>query len=370
MAEQQAAAPKAADVARSAAFEANVAKARAMAQGTPAAPAHAKEPDDEPSDVPQADPSESTDSGTATGETDDPANVAEPDAAATAVPVADAARGLELLAAGDIAGAIKALGGDPKLADTSDIKFAALRSKETKAKQAELARQRAHQRAVGELTKMSQEAQTQLNEFHRENNFLRNGRKAVADKNWPEVAKSLEAFTGLSLSTLTQKLASGKIGATPEEKRLEDDRAKLLRERQEFEAAKNKPNVEQQRSTAMQKIGEQLKDHPFLKVQKGFEARAKSRLEKAFSAWEKSWDGSRFVKTPAQCASELHQDMLDEMKANGIVATTGKTVAKTKRGEPPPKVAPRGKDSVIDKSTTFENRVAMAKRLSSIGNRN
>lgn len=369
MADQQAAAPPAAD-ARATAFEANVAKARAMSQATgstPAAASAAKEPDAS-SDIASDDPEALPASGDADGSAD--AADAAADAGATpSEPVANPVHALELLTTGDLAGAIKALGGDPKLADTSDRKFAALREKENKIKRAEQAREQAHKRAVDELTKMSQAAQTQLNEFHRNNNFLNNGRKAVAEKNWTEVAKALEAFTGLPLSTLTQKLASGKTGPTPEEKRLEEDRAKFAREKAEFEAAKNKPNVEQQRATALQKVSEQLKDHPYLKVQKGFEARAKSRLEKTFSAWEKSWDGSKFTKTPAQCAAELHQDMLDEMKANGV--KLGKSEpTKTKRGEPPPKVSSKGKDAVIDKASTFENRVAMAKRLSSIGNRN
>lgn len=345
---------------RAAAFETNVAKARAMAQGAP--------------NVPDATPIAEPDAGSGEPIADnDPADASGGEAAeaAEAVGGADPARSLELLAAGDIAGAIKALGGDPSLADTSDIRFAALRSKETKAKQAEAARLKAHERAVGELTKMSQAAQTQLNEFHRENNFVNGVRKACAEKNWVGVAKGLEAFTKMTIAELTQKLASGKSGLTPEDKRLEEDRAKLARERQEFEASKAKPNVEAQRATALQRVGEQLKEHPFLKVTKGFEARAKSRLEKTFAAWEKTWDGAKFTKTPAQCAADLQQELLDDMKANGIAVPKAKAaVGKPARTTPPKAENQTRNGGVIDKNATFENRVAMAKRLSSLGTRN
>jgi hypothetical protein len=371
MADEKPAAPAAPAAApkvdtRAAAFEANVAKARAMAQGvTNARPNVPQVPevraDQQPEDAEGGAPSVVDDvDDTEVGETAPPIT-----------PTGAGAKALGLLTAGDLAGAIKELGGDPALADTSDIRFAALRSKETKAKQAEAARLKAHERAVGELTKMSQAAQTQLNEFHRENNFVNGVRKACAEKNWVGVAKGLEAFTKMTIAELTQKLASGKSGLTPEDKRLEEDRAKLARERQEFEASKAKPNVEAQRATALQRVSEQLKEHPFLKVTKGFEARAKSRLEKTFAAWEKTWDGAKFTKTPAQCAAELQQELLDDMKANGIAVPKTKTAATKPTRTTPPKAENQARNGgVIDKNSTFENRVAMAKRLSSLGTRN
>lgn len=360
----------AAAAATDAAFAATVNAARAMTDvaggKTPAKPeAKVEEVDTSVADEESDDSEDTEDSDTSdesTADTDSPP-----------AGKADAELALKLLTDGDIPGMVKALGGDPKLADTSDRKFKALREKEAKLDRKEKQRAAAHKNAIADLTTMSAKAQADLKAFRQENNFLGATRKAVSEKNWPEVAKGLTALTGMNLAELTQKLASGKVGPTESDKTLEAERAKLAAEKAEFENKKKaetegKTNAEK-RQAALVTFGEKLSGHPFLKVTKGFEARAKTRMEKTFKAWEESWDGKKFTKSPAQCADELNRELQEESKASGYTSVPKAPKPRAdKRGEQPPRVGTgKGTDAVDVAKSTFEDRVARARRLSSVG---
>jgi len=201
------------------------------------------------------------------------------------------------------------------------------------------------------------------------------------------LGKALErACKGASLATITQRLASGKTGKTPDEQRLADER-KRFEEEKAAEAnkrtqAEDSKQRAQQREAAMTRVGESLKAHPYLQTTgaDGKTALDPEALSEVFSAYEASWNGEKFTKTAKACADELQEKLLARAKARGLaVVPAGKTppAATGKAGKkPPPRTlrepprtqsSPRGTPQNLEE--TRPNRIAQARRVTEMQRR-
>lgn len=196
------------------------------------------------------------------------------------------------------------------------------------------------------------------------------------------LGKTLErACKGASLAEITQKLATGKAGKTPDEKRMAE-RERALEERQaaeqrktaEAEAAKTRA---QQREAAIGRVGEGLKAHPYLQMKndKGETVLDQEALKEVFSAYEASWNGEKFTKTARKCADELHEKLVARAKARGLAPApaappagkkppaNGKKPVQQRTGvKEPPRSSSRAAVNT-DLESTRANRVAAAKRM-------
>lgn len=207
------------------------------------------------------------------------------------------------------------------------------------------------------------------------------------------LAKALEkGCKGASLATITQQLASGKQGKTPEELRAAEDRrkadeAKAAEDRQK-QSAEEKKQLEQKREAAVVRVGEALKEHPYLITtnEKGEKVQDAEALKEVFELYEASWNGEKFTKTARKCADELQEKLVARAKARGLApapapaaAPAGKNGKPAPSGKPrppqrsgvrePPRTAthPRGTPQDLDASRA--NRLAQARRLTEMQRR-
>lgn len=203
------------------------------------------------------------------------------------------------------------------------------------------------------------------------------------------VAKALEkGCKGASLATITQVLASGKTGLTPEEQRLLEDRKKLDAERE----AENRKKAEAEekkasaikREAALTRVGESLKDHPYLQTtnDKGDKVIDQEALSEVFDLAEASWNGEKFTKTPRKVADELQEKLLTRAKARGLTvaapaaSTKGKpapTATRRPAARPglrePPRTPSTTRGTPQDLEQTRANRLAQARRLTEMQRR-
>lgn len=212
------------------------------------------------------------------------------------------------------------------------------------------------------------------------------------------LGKALEkACKGASLASITQLLASGKTGKSPEEKRADDSRrreeeARAAEERKTREAAEKK-NQATAREAALGRVGEALKAHPYLQTTNdaGEKVIDTEALNEVFTAYEASWNGEKFTKTARQCADELQAKLVARAKARGLApapspapaAAPGKTApgkAASKNGgkkptpprpglKEPPRTLQLPRGSAQDLEATRAARVAQARRITEMQRR-
>lgn len=252
-------------------------------------------------------------------------------------------------------------------------------------------RDRNFEEAKGRAQQAIAEDSRRLSEAER--NFTRKfGSSFAIEQAWENedalaLGKALEkACKGASLAEITQRLASGKAGKTPEERqlaearrKLDEDRAALERKGQDAEAQKRQ---QQSREAAVGRIGEALKTHPYLQTKDektGAVVMDQEALAEVFGAYEASWNGEKFTKTARQCADELQEKLLARAKARGLAVVPaaapagGKAPAgKTPPAAPPRKPAPRGKEpprsqkgsgAALDLNASRDARIAQARRM-------
>ena len=205
------------------------------------------------------------------------------------------------------------------------------------------------------------------------------------------VSKALEkGAKGASLATITQKLASGKTGKTPEERETAE-RLKKLEEAKTAERTKEQQESDKKaqagkREAAVGRVAETLKEHPYVQTtnEKGEKVVDTEAVTEVFDAYEASWNGEKFTKTARKCADELQEKLLARAKARGLGAAPA--AAPGKNGKPAPaaaqrKPAPRAgvreppRSSTAARGTpqnldqTRENRLAQARRLTEMQRR-
>jgi len=313
-------------------------------------------------------------------EAPDSTDEAEP-ADETPIPGTDAEKlttGLALMQKGDLDAAVRALGGDPKLIPLPTKKaFRAMARRELKAQARDAAFDKAKAEAQGHLSTESNHLSQQQRALAARYAPADESRTAWENEDFLACGKALEKHFKTDLATITQKLASGKVGKTPEEKNLSAERAALAKERADFEAAKAKESssktVAQKREAAITRVGEGLKLHPYIAGTDG--KPDPEALEEVFSAYEKTWDGEKFTKTAKACADELQQKLEARAAKRGLVKA-GATPAPVlgKNGKPavaprpriaePPRTAPRNNlGTAADLDATRASRLALAKRV-------
>ncbi len=202
------------------------------------------------------------------------------------------------------------------------------------------------------------------------------------------VSKALEkGAKGASLATITQKLASGKTGKTPEEKELADRLRKLeettAAERTKEQQAAEKKRQAESREAAVERVGAALKSHPYLETtnDKGEKVTDPEALTEVFAAYEASWNGEKFTKTARQCADALQEKLVARAKARGLApapaaAKPGKTppAPVARRPAPratrePPRSTATARGTPADLEQTRANRLAQARRLTEMQRR-
>jgi hypothetical protein len=146
---------------------------------------------------------------------------------------------------------------------------------------------------------------------------------------------------------------------TPAEKAENSAIAELRKELAELKAVKadegKQQTQAQKRQTAITKVGESLKTHPFVT-----DADA---VNEVFAEYEKSWNGEKFTKTPKQVADELQAKVLARAKKLGLAPAAKVTPATKPAAKTPPKrlpEPPRGqKTAQLD---DLDARIALAQR--------
>lgn len=340
---------------------------------TPAPEADPSETDAESSDETAAEPEIEAESGD--GEASETPDTAE-----------DKVTGaLAALAKGDLSALVTALGGDAKAIPLpTKHAFVAMAKRESKAKARDAAHDKSVKKAHGELATESNRLSALQRHIANEYGFAKQGRDAWEAEEFHVVGKALEKWLKTDLATITQKLASGKAGKTPEEKTVAQERAALARERAEFEAAKRAEEgtktAAQKREAAVTRVGTALATHPFLTGTDG--KQDPEALDEVFAAYEKTWDGSKFGKTAKQCADELQAKLESRAAKRGMVKAapgtgtkpgTGKTppgkvppkaAARPRIAEPPRTVPNKNLGTPADMEATRALRIANAKRIS------
>jgi hypothetical protein len=260
------------------------------------------------------------------------------------------AAALEAIEKGDIDAMVKALGGDPtKIPAPTRKAFRGLARRETKLKAERATFDRERKQAQAELSAESNRISQLQREAARKYAPAAEAQQAWEDEDALALGKALEKQFRTDLVSLTQRLASGKAGKSPAEKELAAERKKLEDERAAFEAKKKneegaKTNA-QKREAALGKVETALKAHPYLAGtdKDGNAAIDREALDEVFTAWEKTWDGSRFTKTARQVADDLQAKLEERAKRRGLVKVEGKAAATGK--------APAGKTAAAAKAT-------------------
>ncbi len=323
-------------------FDARIALAKSL--GSP------RVADDKPAAAAASTPGENVDEAPAESDTATPAPETEeaPDSADTEgdetdeaepapVPGTDAEKlstGLALMQKGDLDAAVRALGGDPKLIPLPTKKaFRAMARREMKAQARDTQFARAKATAQSELSTESNRLSQLQRGLATKFAAADESQRAWENEDFLTVGKALERHFKTDLATITQKLASGKVGKTPDEKGIADERAKLARERAEWEAQKanesSQKTLAQKRQEAVTRVGAGLKAHPYIV---GVDGKPDpDAIEEVFNAYEKTWDGEKFTKTAKACADELQQKLEERAKKRGLVKAGALS---TKNGKP------------------------------------
>jgi hypothetical protein len=271
----------------------------------------------------------------------------------------------EALAKYDLAAIKKALPG-VKIPEKLEREFRALDRRQRKVSSDLATFTAAREKASQELSQESQRVSNQQRQLIQQFKPAVDGKKAWEDQDYVGVAKALEKQFGTDIATITQKLATGKTGMTPAEKAENSAIAELRKELADLKAAKadegKQQTQAQKRQTAITKVGESLKTHPFVT-----DADA---VNEVFAEYEKSWNGEKFTKTPKQVADELQAKVVARATKMGlskapVVAPVVKKAVKTppNRLQEPPR---GGKTVQLD---DLEARIALAQRAVSVQRR-
>lgn len=249
----------------------------------------------------------------------------------------------------------------------------------------------ARQKAVASIAHDSRQLSARQRELGETFGWAVQLAKAWEDEDMLAVGKALEkGCKGATLATITQRLATGKQGKTPEEKAIAEERRKLEEdkraEQNKAQQAEEAKRTAAARDAAMGRVGEALKAHPYLQTtnEKGEKILDAEALGEVFSAYEASWNGEKFTKTARQCADELQEKLTQRAKARGLVtappksppAPAGKPGTKKPAGKPavrtikdPPRTTTPPKGSAADLEATRANRLAQARRLTEMQRR-
>jgi hypothetical protein len=264
----------------------------------------------------------------------------------------------EALSKYDLAAIKKALPG-VKIPEKLEREFRALDRRQRKVSADAAKFTAAKEKAAQELSQESQRVSNQQRQLIQQFKPAVDGKKAWEDQDYVGVAKALEKQFGTDIATITQKLATGKTGMTPAEKAENSAIAELRKELAELKAVKadegKQQTQAQKRQTAITKVGESLKTHPFVT-----DADA---VNEVFAEYEKSWNGEKFTKTPKQVADELQAKVLARAKKLGLAPAAKVTPATKPAAKTPPKrlpEPPRGqKTAQLD---DLDARIALAQR--------
>lgn len=277
----------------------------------------------------------------------------------------------------------------------------AFRAHQRRQRQLEAAAQK-HTEKEREFQAARARAQQELaDENRRVEALLRHGREkygwaAALEKAWDDedmlaVGKAIEkACKGATLATITQKLATGKAGKTPEERELAEKQRKLdetiAAEAKKKTTAEEQKQQAQKREAAVARVGEALKAHPYLVTTNdaGEKVQDSEALAEVFAAYEASWNGEKFTKTAKACADELQEKLLARAKARGIVPAAAPAAAKPAAGKTakpagkptprpglkePPRTTNPARGTPADLEATRANRVALARRATEMQRR-
>jgi hypothetical protein len=284
---------------------------------------------------------------------------------------------------GDWKAAIKALGKDIKVKDTSLKAFMAMDKRESKLKQ----QARAHEaKAAADKAEIAKGKAELLAENTRISSLLRHGDQkygwvARTEQAWDNddkvaFAKGIEKMAkGASLASITQWLA-GARDKPAEDKSVTEERAKLAREREEWERTKAAEKAErekaqtnqstaQQREARVLKFGAKFADHPFLTDPDSPGKVDPEAAAEAFKAYEAHWKNGRFEKPAKQVLDELHARELRKIRRLGLAPATKNeptpkpAVATRRLPEPPPTGA-----KPVSRDDDRAARIALAKRVS------
>lgn len=275
--------------------------------------------------------------------------------------------------AGDFDEVCKALGKDPaKVNLPTKKRFRALARELVKvttvSKRFEASKKAAHAELAAESNRISAVGRGLAVKFKP----FEETAKAWEDQDALAVGKGLEKQFGTDLASLTQFLASAKSGKTPEEKSLDEKRAELERKEKELEQKAKKGDDEKaaaaKRDAAIARTGEQLKGHPFVTIDGEPDPEA---LAEVFEAYEKTWDGKRFAKTPKQCADELQAALKAKAAKRGLVAfaapgkgpkPAAKPTPRPRLAEPPRSAPPKNLGTPEYMEETRESRMAETRK--------
>lgn len=322
------------------------------------------------------------DEGDADEATEKPGETASP-----GTPEERVTAGLAALAKGDIEGLVRALGGDTnKVSAPTKLAFRAharrIAKLESEKKTFEGAKATAHAELSGESNRLSALQRGLADRYEPADA----ARQAWEHEDFLAVGKALERQFKTDLATLTQKLASGKTGKTPDERKLADRERDLAAREAALEAkakaTETSKTVAQKRGIALERAGEALKSHPYLITTgaDGAKTQDADALAEVFGEYERSWNGEKFTKTLRGCADELQEKLVARARARGLVpgapAANGKgangkpALANGKAGkpagkplaEPPRTVARKDLGSPADLDATRAARLAAAKR--------
>jgi hypothetical protein len=273
-----------------------------------------------------------------------------------------------------------------------------IETRETKMSERERNFEASRARAQQEIAEDSRRVSAQERGLIQKYGWAHQLERAWDDEDMLAVGKALErACKGASLATITQKLATGKTGKSPEERALAEERRKLDEEKaakaRKEQTAEEQKVTAQKREAAIGRVGEALKSHPYLQTtnEAGDKVMDTEALTEVFEAYEASWNGEKFTKTARQCADELQEKLVARAKARGIAAPAapaapaatsngkagkaGKPAPGNKTSTPrpglrePPRSLQLQKGSPQDLEATRAARVAQARRVTEMQRR-
>lgn len=264
----------------------------------------------------------------------------------------------EALAKWDVAAIKKALPG-VKIPEKVEAAFRALSKRQDKVSKAAKSLEAERQKAIAEITAETQKLTALQRHGTEKFKPAVDAQVAWENQDYVSVAKALEKQFKTDIATLTQKLASGKQGMTPEEKSENAKIAALEKKLADLEAKKadegQKQTRAQQRQQAVAKVGEVLKGHKYVTDD--------DSLNEVFSAYEACWNGEKFTKTPKQVADELQAKVLARAKKLGLApAAVAAPVKKPVTKTPPKRLPEPPAGGVKAHADSFEARLALAQR--------
>jgi hypothetical protein len=286
---------------------------------------------------------------------------------------------LAALEGGNLEAAVKALGGDAsKIPLPTKKAFRAIARREMKARQRDQAHEKAKATALQELSVESNRLSQLQRHASSEYGPMVESKKAWDNDDFLTVGKALEKHFKTDLATITQKLASGKVGKTDPEKALAADRAKLAADIAAFEAKKKEGETAQthaqKRETALAKFSQSFTSHPYVQTvdASGKAVPDQEAITEVFEGYVKSWNGEKYTKTAKQVADELQEALAAKAKKRGLIkdvapATTATPPKRTRVNAPripePPRLTPPkdlGTPQHLD--ATRDMRIALARK--------